>query len=68
VSLFYIAAMLALGMHIYHGAWSLFQSLGLNNARWSRILRRVATVLGIALFVGNISIPLMVLAGVLQPQ
>jgi succinate dehydrogenase / fumarate reductase cytochrome b subunit len=68
VSLFYIAAMLALGMHIYHGAWSLFQSLGLNNARWSRILRRVATALGVILFVGNISIPLMVLAGVLQPQ
>ena len=68
VSGFYIVAMVALGMHIYPGAWSMFQSLVLNNARWSRVLRRVATALGVLLFVGNISIPVMVLLGVLKIQ
>jgi succinate dehydrogenase / fumarate reductase cytochrome b subunit len=68
VSIFYIAAMAALTMHIYHGAWSMFQSLGLNNARWSRILRRVATGIAVALCVGNMSIPIAVLVGLLKPQ
>ena len=30
VSLFYILAMLALGLHLYHGVWSMFQTLGLS--------------------------------------
>lgn len=68
VSLFYIAAMIALTMHIYHGAWSMFQSLGLNNARWSRVLRRVATGIAVALCAGNIAIPVAVLVGLLKPQ
>ena len=39
VAIVYIVAMLALGIHIFHGAWSMFQSLGLNNPRcniWRR--------------------------------
>ena len=35
VAIVYIVAMLALGFHIFHGAWSMFQSLGLNNPRWN---------------------------------
>ena len=35
VAIIYIVAMLALGFHIFHGAWSMFQSLGLNNPRWN---------------------------------
>ena len=31
VAALYVVANLALGVHIFHGAWSLFQSLGLNN-------------------------------------
>ena len=34
---------LALGVHLYHGAWSLFQSLGLNNPRFNMARRRFAT-------------------------
>ena len=33
VAVFYVIANLALGVHIFHGAWSLFQSLGINNPR-----------------------------------
>ena len=35
VAIVYIVADLALGVHIFHGAWSMFQSLGLNNPRWN---------------------------------
>ena len=35
VAIIYILANLALGIHIFHGAWSMFQSLGLNNPRWN---------------------------------
>ena len=31
VAIVYIVAMLALGFHIFHGAWAMFQSLGVNN-------------------------------------
>src|SRR6201991_184582 len=33
VAIVYILAMLALGFHLYHGGWSLFQSLGINNPK-----------------------------------
>lgn len=66
VSLFYILAMLAVGLHLFHGVWSLFQTLGWNNARTTRFVRNVATFLAMLLTLGNISIPLSVLAGVVH--
>jgi succinate dehydrogenase / fumarate reductase, cytochrome b subunit len=65
VSLFYILAMLALGMHLRHGLWSMFQSLGLNNKRWNGLLRAFATVFAVVVVAGNISIPIAVLLGFL---
>lgn len=67
VSLFYILAMLALGLHMAHGVWSLFQTLGLNNRRFNRLLRNAALGIGTLLFLGNISIPIAVLVGFLEP-
>lgn len=66
VSLFYILAMGALGMHLYHGAWSMFQTLGLNNTRWNGFWRGVATVIAAAVVIGNISIPIAVLTGIVH--
>ena len=31
----YIVANVALGIHLFHGGWSMFQSLGLNNPKWN---------------------------------
>lgn len=63
VALFYILANLALGLHLYHGAWSLFQSMGWNNPRFNHWRRYFA--IGFALLVagGNISFPIAVLTG-----
>ncbi len=66
VSLFYIVAMFALGLHLYHGVWSMFQTLGLNNNRWNNILRGVAIGTAVAVVLGNISIPIAVLTGFLS--
>src|ERR671932_1449309 len=63
VALFYVLAMIAVGMHLFHGIWSMFQTLGLNTARSNRLIRNVATFLALVLTLGNISIPLAVLAG-----
>jgi succinate dehydrogenase / fumarate reductase cytochrome b subunit len=63
VSLFYIVAQVALGFHLYHGGWSLLQTLGLSHPRWNPL--RFAASLAFTLLVagGNILIPVAVLAG-----
>jgi succinate dehydrogenase / fumarate reductase cytochrome b subunit len=63
VSAFYIAAMLALGLHLYHGVWSMFQTIGWNNARYTHPLRIFSAVLAVAVVIGFISIPIAVMAG-----
>lgn len=60
---FYILAMLALGLHMYHGFWSMLQTLGLSQPRWNRIRRGLSLLLAWVVVLGNISIPLAVLAG-----
>lgn len=59
----YIVAMLLLGLHLWHGASSLFQSLGLNHPRYNRYLRCVGPVVASVVVLGNCSMPLAVLFG-----
>jgi succinate dehydrogenase / fumarate reductase cytochrome b subunit len=66
ISIWYIFAMILLMMHLRHGAWSMLQSLGIVHPRHDRALRKAATVFAIVIFVGFISIPLSVLAGVMK--
>jgi len=65
-TIFYVIAMLALGMHLYHGFWSMFQTLGLNNYRTDRILRIGAGAISLILTLGFIAVPLAVLFGIVQ--
>ena len=66
VSAFYIVANLALGMHLYHGLWSMFNSLGLSHDRFNRWKRSFATVFAVIVTLANISFPIAVLIGVLR--
>lgn len=66
VALLYVVANLALALHIFHGAWSLFQSLGANNPRFNRWRLRFAQGLTAIILIGNLSIPLMVQLNVLD--
>jgi succinate dehydrogenase / fumarate reductase, cytochrome b subunit len=65
-SAFYILAMLALGLHMYHGFWSMLQTLGLSHPRWTRARRAVSLLLAFGVVAGNVSIPLAVLTGVVH--
>lgn len=62
-SAFYILAMLALGLHMYHGVWSMLQTLGLSHPRWNPLRRLAALAFTALVVVGNISIPVAVLTG-----
>lgn len=66
VSLFYIAANVALGFHLYHGMWSLFQSLGWNHPRFNRWRDAFAHTFAWVITIGNISFPLAVLTGLVR--
>jgi succinate dehydrogenase / fumarate reductase cytochrome b subunit len=65
VSVAYIAAMIPLGLHLYHGLWSALQTLGANNPRYNRYRRPTAMAIAAVIVVGNISFPIAVLSGVL---
>jgi succinate dehydrogenase / fumarate reductase, cytochrome b subunit len=66
VSLAYIVAMIPLGFHMYHGFWSMLQTLGANNPKYNRYRRPIAAALAIIVVVGNISFPVAVLTGILS--
>jgi succinate dehydrogenase / fumarate reductase cytochrome b subunit len=66
VVLFYELAMIAVGFHLFHGIWSTFQTLGWNTSRSNRLIRNVGTALAVLLTLGNMSIPLAVLTGVVH--
>ena len=62
----YLAAMLALGMHLYHGVWSVFQTLGVNNPTVGGVRRRIAGALAIVLYGGFSLIPLAIMLGLVR--
>ncbi len=66
VAVVYVVANLALGIHIYHGAWSLFQSLGVNNPQINQGRRIFAALFALVIVAGNISFPLAVLMGIVE--
>jgi len=63
VTLAYVVAMAFLALHLYHGATSWFQSLGLNGRGYDKVINRVGPVIALLVLVGNCSIPLAILAG-----
>ena len=65
VSGFYIFAMILLCMHLYHGMWSMFQSLGISHPRYTRKLKKGAAILAILIAIGNCSIPIAAMIGLL---
>jgi len=66
VTAVYLLAQVLLGLHIFHGAWSLLQTLGINHPRYNGRLRGLAKSIAVVIIVGNCSIPLAVLAGLVK--
>jgi succinate dehydrogenase / fumarate reductase cytochrome b subunit len=63
VVVFYVAAMLALGLHLYHGIWSMLQTLGLSHPRYNPWRHALATLITVAVVGANITFPLAVFFG-----
>ena len=66
VSIFYIFAMVCLGLHLYHGVWSMLQTLGLSHPRYNGLRHGFAALITAIVVIGNISFPLAVILGFIQ--
>ncbi len=66
VALFYIVAMLALGLHLYHGAWASLRTLGYAKPSPHPLHRRIALVVAVIVWLGFTLLPVGVLAGILR--
>ena len=64
VALFYVVANLLLGLHLRHGAWSIFQSLGWSSPRFNRWRRAFANGFAAVIVAGNVSFPVAVMLGI----
>lgn len=64
---FYILAQCALGMHLYHGVWSLTQTLGAQHPRYDRLRQGASVAVTLVIVLGFLSIPISVLTGNLEP-
>ena len=63
ISVFYILAMGALGLHLDHGIWSALQTLGWVNQENTKTLRVVSRIVALIIFAGFVSVPISVMAG-----
>jgi succinate dehydrogenase / fumarate reductase cytochrome b subunit len=63
---FYVVAMLALGLHLFHGAWSSLRTLGYAKATAHPLKRRIALVVALIVWLGFTLVPVGVVAGVIR--
>lgn len=63
VAAFYILTMLLLTVHVAHGIWTAVNDLGATGKRLRQISVWVAGIVAVAICLGNVSIPIMVLFG-----
>ncbi len=63
-AVFYVVAVAGLGVHLWHGLWSMFQSLGVANRAYTPGLKRFAVTFATILAVGFAAVPLAVLFGI----
>jgi succinate dehydrogenase / fumarate reductase cytochrome b subunit len=66
VAAFYVIAMIALGLHLYHGAWSSLRTLGYARASAHPLRRRIAVVVAVIVWIGFTLVPLAVVLGVVR--
>jgi len=62
----YVIANIFLGFHLYHGAFSMLQSVGLNHPQYDKKLKYVARGLAFLVTAGNVFLPLTVFLGLVK--
>lgn len=66
VAIFYVVANLAVGVHLFHATWSLFQSLGWSHPRFNTWRKYAAYAVTGVVVAGNLSFPIAVQIGLLK--
>jgi succinate dehydrogenase / fumarate reductase cytochrome b subunit len=66
VAVLYVVANIALGIHLFHGFWSMFQSMGWNSPRFNQWRRAAAVGIATIIVVGNVSFPIAVQSGIVE--
>lgn len=65
VALFYVVSMIALGLHLFHGAWSSLRSLGLRQPSENPLQRKVTLVVALLIWGGFTIVPVAVFIGLI---
>ena len=68
IAIVYALANIALAFHLYHGTWSIFQSMGITNPRYNALRRRFAQGFAAIILIGNVSFPIAVQLHAVDPQ
>src|SRR3954471_3238946 len=66
VALFYIVSMIALGLHLFHGAWSSMRSIGVSPPSPRPLHRRVSLVIAVLVWAAFTAIPVAVVTGIVR--
>jgi len=66
VAVFYLVAMAALSFHVWHGFWSMLQTVGASHPRWNPLRKKLAILFTVLVCGGFAAVPLAVLAGVIK--
>ena len=61
----YIVCNVLLGVHLFHGLWSMFRTLGVSSPRYDQLARHAATALTLTVVGGNVFMPFAVLIGLI---
>jgi succinate dehydrogenase / fumarate reductase cytochrome b subunit len=66
VAAIYLVALVAIGLHLYHGAWSWARTLGLSRPSAAPLHRPVAIVVAVLIWAAFTSIPVAILVGLVR--
>jgi succinate dehydrogenase / fumarate reductase cytochrome b subunit len=66
VALFYVLAMVALGLHLFHGAWSSVRSIGVSPPSPQPLHRKISVVIAILVWAAFTAVPVAVFAGIVR--
>jgi len=66
VALFYVVAMVALGLHLFHGAWSSVRSIGVSPPSPQPLHHRISLAIAILVWAAFTAIPVAVFSGIVR--
>jgi succinate dehydrogenase / fumarate reductase cytochrome b subunit len=66
VAVFYVVSMVALGFHLFHGAWSSMRSIGLSPPSSQPLHKRLSVVIAVFVWAAFTAVPIAVFAGIVR--